>query len=1405
MKICYRTLATIALIAFVATSGHAQTAKELKEESVVTLRGLTASGQLAKSIDRAATSIERSLVRSGVDLFVSGDEVLPPPDGLHVFQSERTAAQWIERAIEDAAGDSNMVAVLTSVGDNLVEADRRISLESLTAVQLLIDEMLIPPPNAEQTIQEGWSLYAQAGQIADISDAVRAYQDAWLKSYEAIDAVNAQDNWEWARKLYDPDLADELQPTAIGRNGDKENASVEGDAFPELGAIDTEQWSGDNMGGSRSWAGNTLVAPTSRNYFVSMDYWDIREGGEMADGSWKYFPRMMQDGQLRFGYLESGAAGLAVTHGTDFGLDGALPYDSIMVCLPFRIWIGSGSTVWQDGWYAGNPVGAGVWQVQAGDTIRDAQKAISNRIGKLTFLKDVTPEHTPAFKFQVGEAGAWELLTDIDRDGEVDIDTTSNMSGNRPSDYITVSQESGLWITTGAAGGMRSGRVGRTPITISYEEDEKEAVPETPRNRRPLQVTIPDWTYVSPCIIEGKRWSTDYQVFYMASTGTETQEVDYLGSRSFMSVVPLSSTGLTSVLYAQNCYPEAIVSGDVEWRALDLSNLDSAADLLSLKEGESILLTVSGVGTQVAIDTDGDGVADLTGAPGDVFEVTYSADGSYEVVATIDGSEAGSLMIDVVDVTLPKRIVARVGQPRDVEIGLSVGADSNMFTVVAADPNIMDIMPKPTMSGKMIVRVKVKYRGTPVLEVRSVPGNTLLASKEVEEFTVENHASGEVIFDADTGIGTTRMVIRPYLESIGLKLKTFASQSTFAGGVMDLRLDNEENDDIKRVWDEATGEHIGVALFDIEMPPWETMYCFSVNLYPGTSPVDWGDPKPVTCPSVNGGPKLYQVKTAYVCKSKYADFKQSFKFIKFENSECEKHYPEVVDNNGATIMGYVDPDPDPNEPPDPSGCASVSCKEKDTTWSFFFNIPGAQGQEPDLGVYDVKIEDTTFDDKVFVVSIDIHNPIDSDSDGKIDDPATQGAQGNDLTGNEFTYSVDTPGELTVPVRVKLLPNIAEVRDALQGRMRIRIDAIDDSHTTPAGGNVQLSWDNAFPGEATAGKGVYDATAGQIWETTATFTTLPPDNDDFGKKTLTVELLNPDDAVVCKKEVDIEVFWPLLKVPENAQWDWDNSNFARNHPGPDLNATRADFGWTVSRDAYRAPNWFYYWLQVAPASWKTGIERYGDYLVSEGRGQAPAGAYYKYDYSGPIGKVILFQWASQGDSDPDGSGPREATSGIDTFCDVLLHERYHVYEQYMKWCKEGLGKNVTINTLVSSTTWSTLLNRGETSTAGRNFNHDVDLNGDGDTDDSVIESAIVTGAGGPRDVNGDGDQLDSIAEKLDNDEDDVPFWDDPDDADGEQNDLEKNATANENDEEHKWARFDWGHPGKNHKTDDVYDD
>jgi len=72
----------------------------------------------------------------------------------------------------------------------------------------------------------------------------------------------------------------------------------------------------------------------------------------------------------------------------------------------------------------------------------------------------------------------------------------------------------------------------------------------------------------------------------------------------------------------------------------------------------------------------------------------------------------------------------------------------------------------------------------------------------------------------------------------------------------------------------------------------------------------------------------------------------------------------------------------------------------------------------------------------------IKNPCDANGDGKINDPAHAE---NNYTGSEFTYTTATPGVLTIPVRVEITPDTPEVRADVQDKVRIRIDAINDSH------------------------------------------------------------------------------------------------------------------------------------------------------------------------------------------------------------------------------------------------------------------------------------------------------------------------------------------------------------------------
>ena len=145
------------------------------------------------------------------------------------------------------------------------------------------------------------------------------------------------------------------------------------------------------------------------------------------------------------------------------------------------------------------------------------------------------------------------------------------------------------------------------------------------------------------------------------------------------------------------------------------------------------------------------------------------------------------------------------------------------------------------------------------------------------------------------------------------------------------------------------------------------------------------------------------------------------------------------------------------------------------------------------------------------------------------DPVAKPIDGGDGTGtvpdgaNEFTFSSATNGVLTVQFKAEVGGG-STVINAIKDKVTFSIENVGQAPT----------WDPANPGgKASVSENYLIATA--------TFTGLPANNSDFGKKK--VELLF-DGSVV--EEAEIEVFFPKN---------------ATNHPGEGSGST---------------PNWFYYW-------------------------------------------------------------------------------------------------------------------------------------------------------------------------------------------------------------------------------------
>ncbi len=182
--------------------------------------------------------------------------------------------------------------------------------------------------------------------------------------------------------------------------------------------------------------------------------------------------------------------------------------------------------------------------------------------------------------------------------------------------------------------------------------------------------------------------------------------------------------------------------------------------------------------------------------------------------------------------------------------------------------------------------------------------------------------------------------------------------------------------------------------------------------------------------------------------------------------------------------------------------------------------------------------------KYTVVKFEIKNPIDSDSDGEIDDDATSS---NNYTGNEFTFSSANPGILTLPCRMEVKPNIEIVRNLFNNKIKAEISPIGTSHDPMGPYMTTLTWDNLWSGEQFVGKLVYNS-GQQLWVATATFTNLPLNNSDFCQKVADFTIYKTGGGVLFEpKNVEYEVFFPRT---------------ATNNPG----------GTT--------PNWYYYWKQTS---------------------------------------------------------------------------------------------------------------------------------------------------------------------------------------------------------------------------------
>ena len=144
-------------------------------------------------------------------------------------------------------------------------------------------------------------------------------------------------------------------------------------------------------------------------------------------------------------------------------------------------------------------------------------------------------------------------------------------------------------------------------------------------------------------------------------------------------------------------------------------------------------------------------------------------------------------------------------------------------------------------AGSTRVELTPQRRGLLVLVAR-VLGTTgpILTYQEVVEFTLDDGAARSAQVSLQNNMGVATITMRPFIPNLPVVFNMFAHTATFPGGVNRLSfntsdLDAQGNPIFEQIFDDVTGEIVGVHTIEMEIPANEGMYCFNVSIYqPGS-------------------------------------------------------------------------------------------------------------------------------------------------------------------------------------------------------------------------------------------------------------------------------------------------------------------------------------------------------------------------------------------------------------------------------------------------------------------------------------------------------------------------------------------------------------------------------------------
>lgn len=283
-----------------------------------------------------------------------------------------------------------------------------------------------------------------------------------------------------------------------------------------------------------------------------------------------------------------------------------------------------------------------------------------------------------------------------------------------------------------------------------------------------------------------------------------------------------------------------VLNREITWLPTDLKGKQFSSDRVIIRQADALLFTCSDTtGNSLTIDANGDGVIDFAGLPGQKFPYTYSEAGDYTAFAHIDGALVGELRITAVAAELPSTIAAEVKYQTIRTIPIAPYTDSDKIFFCSNDSALLaisDLGVSQESSNAKNIALSPQQRGLPVLAARLLSsGGPIISYREIEEFTFESSAQTHVRVSADSNLGATQLTMRPFVPNLSMQLTMQGHQSTFYGGATSLNINTSTPLNgrplFRTYFDDYTGEIIGIAFIQLEVPAGETKYCFSVSAF----------------------------------------------------------------------------------------------------------------------------------------------------------------------------------------------------------------------------------------------------------------------------------------------------------------------------------------------------------------------------------------------------------------------------------------------------------------------------------------------------------------------------------------------------------------------------------------------